>query len=156
MGVWVNGPSPKSIDVPGIAAAMRTVLYQWMTGRVQIIDSQRSGIVSDYNPTADTGGKSSPIVLLDSGTSGALLQPIRSPGRMEQGQQANAILGLRIQLKREPVVLAGHRLRGGLQLKVLDGGEDPGLTQYQYVTLETIDSSLAWGRIFDVTMVTGQ
>ena len=86
MGVWSNGPASAGIDVPGIAEAMRPALEAWMTGHLQIVDLKRSS-GPDYNAFTDTGGSSAPVVVLDSGPNGALIQPVRTPLRGEVGGQ---------------------------------------------------------------------
>lgn len=154
MGVWGHGPDPTRIDVEGIAEAMRPVLYAWMTGRVQILDPKRQTAAA-YVPTADTGGTVAPTLVLDSGVDGALIQPIRSPTRIDVGAQATGILGVRFQIRRDIAPEVGQKLRGGLIVKVLDGGNDTQLTLSTFSLTETIDSSLAWGRIYDAVVITG-
>lgn len=154
MGVWANGPDPTKVDVAGIAEAMRPTLYAWFTAHVRIYDPRRSQ-VSGYNPVTDQSAtERARTLVLDSGAAGALIQPIRQPTRVEAGGQATGILGIRFQIKRvAPEV--DQLLRGGLIVEVVDGGEDVELTHYGFALTETIDSSLAWGRIYDATMMTG-
>jgi hypothetical protein len=131
---------------------MRPALEQWMTARVQIFDPDREN-ATDYDPTADTGDKSTPLLVLDSGANGAIVQPIRSPTRILEGQQPTAILGVRFQIKRAPVVSVP--IRAGMTLKVLDGGNDAALVGPLFSLVEGVDSSLAWDRIYDAVLVTG-
>lgn len=153
MGVWSSGPDPTKVDIPGIAAEMRPVLYEWFSGRIQIIDPKREGM-GDYDPYADSrDGVTPPGLVLDSGVDGALIQPIRSPTRIDVGAQPNAVLGVRFQLKREPGAIGD--LRGGLLVKVLDGGESSDLARYRFSLTEAVDSSLAWGRIYDAVLIAG-
>lgn len=153
MGVWSRGPAANRVDVPGIAAAMRPALEAWMTGHLQIIDLRRQS-TSDYDALADVGGTSQGVVVLDSGPNGALIQPLRAPLRGDVGGQPSGILGIRFQVKRETIV-SGQTLRGGLAVKVLDGGNSPGLVGPIYSLPEVIDSSLSWDYIFEATVVTG-
>ena len=155
MGIWANGPDPTQVDVAGMGAAMRPVLEQWFTARLQIWDMKRAtpGI---YNPLADTWtGKVDPLLVLDTGTNGALVQTIRLPTRISQGSQPNAILSIRFQLKRNVDPAAAEGLRSGLQVTIVDGGNDSGLSAHTFELTETIDSSLAWDRIWDAVLVTG-
>lgn len=153
MGVWAGGPSATSIDPAGIAEAMRPALYEWFTGHIIIFDPNRAQ-VSKYNPDDDAGGRSVETIILDSGENGALVQPIRSPTRIEMADQPNGILGVRFQVKRE-VLTKVEGLRGGLQVRVVNGGNSPELVGPIYSLQEPFDSSLAWGRIFDAVVLTG-
>jgi hypothetical protein len=152
VGIWVNGPSPLEVDIPGIAEAMRPALYEWFSGHVQIIDLNRRAATA-FDPVADTGGVAAPQIVLDSGVGGALIQPIRQPTRIDYGAQPNGLLGIRFQLKIESV--PSEKLRGGLAVKVVDGGNESDLTLYTFALGEAINSSLAWGRIFEATVITG-
>jgi hypothetical protein len=143
MGVWANGPRPDRVDIPGIAEAMRPALEQWMTGRVRIIDPHRGESVG-----VET--------ILDSGDNGALIQPLRGGNQGDVGGQSVGILGVRFQVTRTPEVFQADKLRGGLLVKVVDGGNAPELERIpNYALSEAIDSSLAWDFIFEATVITG-
>lgn len=157
MGVFVGGPSPTSLDFAGVAAAMRPTLYEAFTAHVQVWDPNRDDlpvIGNRYDPFGDTGGKAEATLVFDSNANGALVQPIRSPGRIDVGDQPNALLGVRFQVKRIPTE-TDTVLRGGLLLRVLDGGESPDLVGRAFALQEAVDSSIAWGRIWDAVVVTG-
>jgi len=155
MGVWLNGPSPKTIDVAGIAEAMRPALEMWMTGHVQILDLRR-GSAGTANAFTDTRAAVEPLIVLDSGANGALIQPMRSATtRGEVGGQPSGLLGVRFQVKQSATITPGERLRGGLAVRVLDGGNAPALVGPLYSLPETLDSSLAWDYIFEAVVVSG-
>jgi hypothetical protein len=155
MGVFAFGPSATSVDLPGIAEAMRPALEAWMSARVQIWDPKRAGTLGNYDPTADTGGFPTAALVYDSGENGAIVQPIRSPGRVTVGQQATGIQSIRFQLKRIAPEL-GTTLRGGLRLRVLNGGNDPQLEALVFSLGDAFSSSLAWDHIFEATVLTGR
>lgn len=113
-----------------------------MSGRIEIIDFHR-------------GEDREPEVVLDSGENGALIQPLRAPSSIDMGGQPTNLLGVRFQLKRAPEVSEGQVLRGGLAVRVLDGGNAPDLTRWAFSLTEALDSSLAWDRIYEAVVVTG-
>lgn len=154
MGVWARGPRPDRLDIPGMAAGMRPSLEEWMTGHIQIIDLNRESS-STANAYSDDIGLPSPTVVLDSGVNGALIQPMRAPSRGEVGGQPSGLLGVRFQVKRSAQITAGQTLRGGLAVKVLDGGNAPGLVGPLYSLPEVMDSSLMWDYIFDAIVISG-
>ncbi len=154
MGVWALGPAANRVDIPGIAAAMRPALEQWMTAHVRIYDPKRA-TAADYDPTADTGGTATRVLVFDSGANGAIVQAIRSPTRIDVGGQANGILGVRFQIKREVAAEAGQKLRGGLIIEVVDGGNDAELEALTFSLTDIVDGSLAWDRIYDAVVLTG-
>lgn len=150
MGIW-GGTDPVPVDVAKIATIMRPVLYAWFNGRLKFFDPGSRG-VTRYSGTTDTGGvnPAGNTLIFDTLDDGALIQPIRSASRLELGGQANDLVGIRFQIKRDSTLL-----RGGLLVQVVDGGEDVTLPKYTFELQEAIDSSLGWGRILEATVVTG-
>lgn len=143
MGVWANGPSATAVDLPGIAAAMRPALYAWFSAQIRIYDPAR------YNASPEAA------LIFDSGADGALVQPLRAPSLMEFGGQPTALLGIRFQVKStvDIPVESGQVLRGGLVVKVIDGGNAVGLERYVFGLPEVIDSSLSWAQIFEASVI---
>lgn len=152
MGVWARGPRPDRLDLPGIAAGMRPVLEEWFTAHIKIFDPKRLE-AAPYNPVGDTGGKATQALVLDTGAGGALIQPIRSPSRVDVGGQGNGVLGIRFQVATSPA--PSVPIRGGLLIQVVDGGNAIIPATWRFALAEGIDSSLMWDRIFDATLVTG-
>lgn len=146
MGLYAGGGLP---DIPSIAAAMRPALYAWFTGHLQLIDP-KSETITRYDSVADSGGvRTGASVVFDSGPGGALIQPIRAAGASNFGDQSVGIQGIRFQTTLDLSFVA----KSGLVVKVLDGGEDSTLTAFQYALLNGVDSSLAWGRIYEARAV---
>lgn len=141
MGVWANGPRPDIVDIPGIAEAMRPALYAWMSAQIKIYDPKRYAA----SPEA--------ALVLDSGANGAIIQPLRAPSMVDFGSQSTAIVALRFQVREDAPIEAGQTLRGGLVVKVIDGGNAAGLERYTFALPEAMDSSLMWGRIFEANVV---
>lgn len=153
MGIaW--GAGPGVVDLPAMAAIMRPVLEQWMSAQVRIYDVNREQAPSShYNPLTDAGGTVPRTLIYDSGENGAIVQPVRSPTRIEAGIQPNAIIGIKFQLKREPDPTV--TLRGGMTAQVVAAGEATGLTSLTFSLLEGMDASITWHRIIDAAVLTG-
>jgi len=152
MGVWANGPSSVGIDLPGIAEAMRPTLEEWFTTRLGFYDLNREEAAA-FDPFADTGGTAASQLVLDTGANGALLQPLRAPARADVGAQPNGVLSIRFQVKQS--VAPTVPLRGGLVVRVLEGGNTTIPDTWLFSLSEAIDSSLMWDRIMDATLITG-
>jgi hypothetical protein len=141
-----------AFDQTAIAEVMRPALYATFNARIQILDPNLDEILTPYDPVSDTGGQAASVaVLYDSGPAGALIQPIRSPVAVQNGEQTTFILGIRFQCKMPATPTA---FRAGLRVRVLDGGNVHELERYTYTLTEGFDSSLAWGKTIEATTVT--
>jgi hypothetical protein len=141
MGVWANGLDPTTVDVAGIAATMRPALYAWMSARIKIFDPKR------YATSPENA------LVLDTGEDGAIIQPLRAPAMVDFGSQPTAIVAIRFQVRDDVTIQPGQTLRGGLVVKVVNGGNAPGLERLTFSLPEAVDSSLMWGRIFEANVV---
>lgn len=156
MGVWAGGPDPTKIDIAGIAEAMRPTLAMWMNSHIKVWDIGRYLEPDEtYNPETDTGGTRPRVLVLDSGENGAIVQPLRSPSRIDIGGQPNALLGIRFQITRDATVETGQELRGGLLIEVVDGGESKDMAGHAFALVKPVDSSFEWHRIYEAVLVTG-
>lgn len=149
MPLFGPGMNPGGVDPAVIATEMRPALYAWFSGHIQLVKA--GTITAQYDPRADTGGVAADAVLYDSGEDGALIQAIRAPRTAQFGEQYGAITGVRFQAKIEP--LQAH-VRSGLEVIVLAGGNDPELAQFTYTLKRSVDSSIAWGKIFEAEVMT--
>lgn len=148
MGVFAGGFSARP-DIPAIAAEMRPALYGWFTGHILLVDPKTIGR-GKLDPISGERAESVPEeVLFDSGPNGALIQPIRAASLTNFGGQAVGIQGVRFQTKLD----VSFEARAGLSVRVLDGGEDSTLTGYEYSLSSGVDSTLAWGRIYEARVV---
>lgn len=150
MALFPSGFNPNVVDTAAIAAAMRPALYLWFGAMIRVVDpSSTTG--ERYNAKTDSGGVAEYEVLF---TSPALIQPIGGARSIEQADQATALLGIRIQceIERVPETV---RLRSGLQVIVTDAGEDKTLERFAYALKKPVDSSMAWGKILEATVIVG-
>lgn len=151
MGLYVGGLSD-GIDMDAIAAEMREPLYEVFNAHVRIIDPNRSE-APKYDPRTDTGGGFNPMVIFDTGERGALIQPLRSAISVEFGSQSVGLQGIRIQTKMDVPI---SRIRSGFIAEVVNGGQDRTLETFQFSIIEGFDSSIAWGRIIEASVVTAR
>lgn len=132
----------QGVNLAAIAEHMRPALGQWFNARVQILRPAEGNepmmIVYDS------------LTLLQGG--GALIQPIRSATPVSVGTQATAIQGIRVQATRPTAGLV--EATAGLRLRVVDGGQNPGLEPLVFSVKGQPDSSLEWGLILEATVVT--
>ena len=154
MGVWARGPSATSIDIPGIAEAMRPTLEAWMTGQLRFYNPQRS-TAGEFDPVTNTGGTATAEMIWDTGVNSAIIQPIRSPSRVDVGGQATGLLGIRFQVKHDSANMPTEELRSGVLIEVVNGGNAIIPNTWRFGLGEAIDSSLMWDRIFDAVLITG-
>lgn len=145
------GFNPNLVQPALIAEAMRPALYAWFNARILIVDpNTRFG--SAYDAKTDTGGPLTPTTLFDSGPNGALVQPIRAPRTVDSGDQNVALIGIRFQVKIEAIEV---QLHSGLQVVVVDAGNDLQIGEFTYVLKQPMNSSLAWGKILEATVLAG-
>lgn len=152
MPLYPPGFNPNAVDVQAIAAEMRPALEQWFSGHIQIIDPNTRG-GEPYDAKTDTGGVADPDVVLDSGPGGALIQALSGARTGDQGDQQIGIQGVRFQVKASAMP-AGVQLHSGLQVIVVDGGNDPQLTMLTYSLKRAINSSIMWNEIFEAVVAT--
>lgn len=143
------GLGDASFDMPTIAEEMRPALYSMFNAHIQIVDPNRTE-VSPYDAVTDTGGTSVALVVFDSGPNGASVEPIRSAVNVEFGSQSVSVQGVRLQTK---LALSTDKLRAGMVVKVLDGGEAPWLEEFQYALTKPFESGYAWGRILEASVI---
>jgi len=144
MGLYPNGLSPH-LDHKAIQAEMIVPLQMMFTAHIQVIDRHMS-TPGSYDPVTDirTGSAGDEIVF-DSGPNGAFCQSIRLPTLVSFGDQAIGSQGLQFQCLLDPDI----NTQSGLIIKVLDGGNDPSLTAWEYMLFDSVNSSLAWGRVYE-------
>lgn len=151
MGVFAGASNPNLWDFAAIGVEMRKSLYATFNAHIQILDLDLVS-TTPYDPVTDTGGVSVPAVLFDSGENGALIQPLGHPSKTSFGEQAQGLEGIRFQTKLD---LPTGALRSGLAVVVKNGGNDTTLQRYLFQIADGLDSSIAWGRIIEATVVTG-
>lgn len=136
MGLYGRGFDPARVDTAAIAEEMRPSLEQWFDARIRVEDP-RTLQEGAYDPVADTGGESTPLVLFEAD---ALVQALNTATVGDYAGQATSLLVMRVQV----AVPAEVELRAGLHIVVTDGGNDPSLTR-RHIMLDRFEtSSLAW------------
>jgi hypothetical protein len=148
MGLYSDGFDPRRGT--SIAEEMRGAVSAWFDGHVQIIDPQHETRTT-YDPVTDTGGETTPEVVWDSGERGALVQPVRTTTIGDFGSQQTALIAVRIQAAIPDEI----EMRSGLQVKVLDGGNDAEVTRHLFEVSSGIDSSLRWVTRLYCTVMAG-
>jgi hypothetical protein len=149
MGLY--GGARPVLDIPAIAATMREQEEPWMQGLVQVVYPNIDGDTT-FNPWTNERSGGEPIVVLQSK---ARIQPIRSAQNVNGAFEGGAIRGVRFKVPLNTFVLGGIPLREGLQVTVLDGGEDDDLMRYRYAITNGINSSLAWNRTIEAIVDLG-
>lgn len=142
MGIYPNGLAP-DVDLKAIQQTMLAPMSGWWSAHIQVWDYQRStpGV---YDPIADTTtGAATPILIFDSGPNGAAIQNVRLAAMSPFGDQAVGTRSLHFQTH-----IDASSVRSGLVVRVLDGGNDPSLTEFEYVIEDGTNASNAWGRIY--------
>lgn len=150
MGLYATNSQYPLVDIPAIAAEMRATEEPWMNGIVQIIDPNIAGGIFDPWSNAEDGGD--PAILWEGS---ARIQPLSGASGVLGEFQSTNVRGIRFKIP-----LGAHKengepldpIRAGLQVYVVDGGEDAILEQYHYVINTGINSSLAWNRTIEATV----
>lgn len=142
MGLYSE--SRPMLDIPAIAATMRETEEPWMQGTIQIIYPNIEG--GSFDPWTNTraGGDVSVICQTK-----ARIQPIRSAQNVNGAFEQAAIRAVRFKIPLDAFVVDNQPIREGLQVYILDGGEDEDLTRFRYVITNGINSSLAWNRTIE-------
>lgn len=149
MGLFVGRAA--RFDHEAIAAQMRPALERTFNAWIELLDPNLDTPSGRFDPYADTGGSGPATLVYDSGENGALIQPIRSPVAIQQGDQTTHVLGIRFQVKQPDTAIV---LRAGLRVRVRHGGNARYLERYTYTINEGFDTSLAWDRIIEASTAT--
>ena len=135
----ISSSSP--IDFAAIALEMRSTVARWYNASVQIIDPNIEDQTWDPETNTYTGN---PAVVLWSGS--ARIQPLREARTPDLVVTQGAIHGIRVQV---PYDASLPLIRKGLQVKVVDAGEDAVLASLQFVVRSAINSSYGWNRTIE-------
>jgi hypothetical protein len=131
-----------AVDIPAIAASMRPAVEAWFSGIVRIIDPNTGA--GAFDPVANATTGSGPSLIWEGS---ARIQPVRSTTNAVVGYAQTKIRGIRFQVPLD--ILHQGVIRAGLQVFVIDGGEDSTLETYQYTINSGINSSGAWTRTIE-------
>lgn len=135
MGTFSSG---SGINIGAIATTMRESVALWFNASIQIIDPNVGLATWNEYTNTETGG--APTVLW---AGNARVQPLRGDSQSEAGFTQGSVVSARIQL---PLDVSVGLLRKGLQVIIVDGGEDSVLQNLSFVIASSINSSYAWNR----------
>lgn len=148
---WALGaPSIETVDHAAIAHEMRETVGAWFNAHIVVMEP--AGDHTPYDPINDTGGFVAGETVYDSGVNGALVQPIRGSAPMEYGEFSTMIQSIRFQCVRHEGL---ERLRSGLTVLVVDGGESDELDGMTFSLKNGYNGSISWHRILEATVVGG-
>lgn len=133
--------SSQPIDFASIAAQMRPTVALWYNASIQIIDPNIEN--QSWNPVTNTYS-GNPATVLWSGS--ARIQPLREATTPDMTVTQGAVHGIRVQVPYDPAL---PLVRKGLQVKVIDPGEDAVLATLQFVVRSAINSSYGWNRTIE-------
>jgi hypothetical protein len=132
-----------SIDFAKIAMDMRATVARWYNATVQIVDPDLGE--QEWDPVTNEYTGNSENVLW---SGKARVQPLRQ----SRGATPNlnvmqgGIESIRVQV---PYDADLPLIRKGLQVRVLDGGEDEVLSSVQFVVRSAVNSSYGWNRTIE-------
>lgn len=146
MGLYSNFSA--GIDPSAIAGVMRKTESSWLNGIIQIVDPNVGDGVFDPWANQEVGGDPS---ILWQGS--ARIQPLRSSQGNAGVFDQSEIRGVRFKIPLDAKLEEGV-IREGLQVYVVDGGEDENLEYYVYVIANAFNSSFAWNRTIEAKVDT--
>jgi hypothetical protein len=132
-----------SIDFAKIAIDMRETVARWYNATIEIVDPNLGN--QEWDPITNEYSGNSESVLW---SGKARVQPLRQ----SRGSTPNlnvmqgGIESIRVQV---PYDANLPLIRKGLQIKVLDGGEDEVLTSVQFIVRSAVNSSYGWNRTIE-------
>lgn len=134
-------PAPTPGDWSGTIAAKA---LPFMNATVRIVDP-KSTTTTPYDPVSDTGGTRAPTLIREGP---ARIQKIRRPLGISAPDQWSSSHQIRIQMPLDNTVpLVGK----GMQLIVLDGGNEKDLEELLYVVTMSVNSSWAALATYEAT-----
>lgn len=144
MGTFAN----LRVDFQAIHSLMAPTVLAWMNATIRLVEPKiGSGEFSPWTNTVEGGG---PVAIWQGP---ARIQPIRSPERVSDGFAETDIRGVRIQL---PLDFPHQSvIRKGMEIYIVDGGEDQSLRHYKYVVQTGINASTAWNRTVEALVDLG-
>lgn len=149
MGLYGMLPGP-GINIPAVAAQMRATEESWMNGLIQIVDPNIGD--GTFNPITNVISGGEPVVLWQGK---ARIQHMRAPQSIAGSFENSEIRNVRFKIPLSADIPDDVPIREGLQIYVVDGGEDRILEQYHYVVKSGINSSLAWNRTIETSVDLG-
>jgi hypothetical protein len=129
------------IDFAKIALEMRSIVARWYNAEIRIIDPNTRDQAWDIDTNTFTN---TPATVLYTGR--ARIQPIRQASTPDLGVTQGAIHAIRVQVPYDENL---PLIRKGLQVEVLNPGEDITLGSLQFTVRSAINSSYGWNRTIE-------
>jgi hypothetical protein len=136
VGLFAGG-----VNFQEVGTSMASAARLWMNATIQIVDPNTADAVWSEWTNTETGG--APTVLWQGP---ARIQHLKYESSPVAGYSEAGIRGIRLQIPLDPS--AGF-IRKGLQVIVMDGGNDYELEQLQFTITSAINSSYAWVRTIE-------
>lgn len=131
-------PADSPIDFARIAMEMRDVAARWYNAEVQVVDPNVRDLNDYWDPETNDYSQGAET-LVWSGK--ARIQPIRSASTPNLGVTQGGIESIRVQVPYDPTLTL---VRKGMQVVVVDGGENHVLESLQFVVRSAVNSSYGW------------
>jgi hypothetical protein len=129
------------IDFAKIALEMRSIVARWYNADIKIIDPNTRD--QTWNMTTNTFTNTPATVLY---TGRARIQPIKDARTPDLGVTQGAIHSIRVQV---PYDASVPLIRKGLQVEVVDPGEDIVLGTLRFTVRSAVNSSYGWNRTIE-------
>lgn len=124
------------VNFAGISAEMGPIAQRWFNGSIEIVDPNLDDL--SYDPWTNTSTGSATV--LWSGE--ARIQPVAyDTSDSEAGKYLTAARRVRFQV---PLDETRAFVRGGLEVRVTDGGQFADLEGVQFIVSSAVASSYAW------------
>lgn len=129
------------IDFAKIANEMRGIVARWYNAEIRIIDPNTRDQAWDIDTNTFTN---TPATVLYTGK--ARIQPISTARTPDLGVTQGGIQSIRVQVPYDENL---PLIRKGLQVEVLNPGEDITLGSLQFTVRSAINSSYGWNRTIE-------
>ena len=138
------------IDFQAIAKEMREAVAHWYNAEVEIIDPKNRALSGEWDPVTNDYEDVPDEVLW---TGPARIQPIGLTGARltNMAVMQGSIKNIRVQvLYDEELPL----IRKGLEIRIVDGGQDQVLNDLRMIVNSAINSSYGWNRTIECELDT--
>ena len=138
------------IDFQAIAREMRETVAHWYNAEIEIIDPKNRELSGEWDPVTNDYA-SFPGEVVWSGS--ARIQPIGPTGaRMtNMAVMQGAVKSVRVQVPYDEEL---PLIRKGLEIKIVDGGEDQVLNDLRMIVNSAVNSSYGWNRTIECELDT--
>lgn len=142
MAILPNSP----IDFTGIASEMRGTVARWYNATVEIFDPNTRDLTWNISTNSYSGDAATSVW---SGT--ARIQPITTASTPDGRVYDPAVRRVLIQI---PYDNSLDYIRGGMSVRVTDGGENHYLEELEISILSTMNSSYGWNTTLECSVDT--